>query len=251
MSKSETALTVKELPNLNRYKKYLIAGGCLVVAVLAVFLLIQRSGYKKAEAKYQEEVKELNAEIIELKKELDKAREINVAVIESQVNSIGELASAEYKYTNASLFENSKKAFKFDIPITKKTFILKYNGVIKAGFDITDPNIKIDGDTIIVMLPPPKILSHEIDFKNAEVLNEKNGLFNSISVTDVNEFYAQSKDAMDTYAIENDLKDAALSNAKVLIENLLNANPAIRDNYKVKVTTALENTAVSSVSENK
>ncbi len=233
----------------DQLKRFLIIGGCLVVALLAAFFLIQQSGYKKAEAKFQAVIAELNArldekdaEIIKIKDELDRAKEINVGIVREQISPIGELATAEYCYTNAGQFKKSLKFSGWDIPITQKSFILRYDGIIKAGFDITDPatqiGVDIKNNIITVTLPQPKILSHEIDFNSAEVLDERNGLFNSVSVTDVNEFYAQCKEAMDTKAKENMLLVQAGTNAKTLIESLLNANQFIRETYNIEVKTA-------------
>jgi len=222
-------------------KLFLISGGCLVVALLVAFFLIQQSGYKKAEAKFQALIGEKDTEIIELKDELDRAKEITVGIVREQISPIGELATAEYRYTNAGQFKKSIKFFDWDVPITQKSFILRYDGIIKAGFDITDQDtqigVDIENNIITVTLPQPKLLSHEIDFNSAEVLDERNGLFNSVSVTDVNEFYAQCKEKMDTKAEESMLLVQASTNAKTLIESLLNANQFIRDNYKIEVKT--------------
>ncbi len=219
-------------------KRLLIIGGCFIIALLAAFLLIQRSGYKKAEAKFQALIDEKDTEIVRLTDELEKYKKVDIVVLEEQVSSIGELATAEHKYTNAGRFEDAKELLGFRLPWTEKFFTLRYKGTIKVGFDITDPDVKIEGDTIIVTLPQPKILSHEIDFKSAEVLDQRNGLFNPVTVTDVNEFYAQNKDALDVEAMTGDLKVTALTNAKVLLETLFNTNPAVQANYKVEVKTA-------------
>jgi len=219
-------------------KLFLIIGGCLVAALLVAFFLIQQSGYKKAEAKFQALIDEKDAEIVRLTNELEKYKKVDIVVLKEQVSSIGELATAEYKYTNAGRFEDAKELLGFRLPWTEKFFTLRYKGTIKVGFDITDPDVKIEGNTIIVTLPQPKILSHEIDFKSAEVLDQRNGLFNPVTVTDINEFYAQNKDALDEEAMAGDLKVTALTNVKALLETLLNTNPAVQANYKIEVKTA-------------
>ena len=44
-----------------------------------------------------------------------------------------------------------------------KTFIITYDGSIKAGIDLKQAKISINNDQLNITLPASKILSHEID----------------------------------------------------------------------------------------
>ena len=59
-------------------------------------------------------------------------------VLEQKLQEIGELATVEYHYTNMGKFENQLDFYGWAVPLTKKSFIVSYDGVIKAGVDISD-----------------------------------------------------------------------------------------------------------------
>ena len=68
--------------------------------------------------------------------------------------------------------------------LNTKTFIITYNGSIKAGIDLKQAKISIDNDQLNITLPAAKILSHEIDEKSIEVYDESSNIFNQISIND-------------------------------------------------------------------
>ena len=109
---------------------------------------------------------------------------------------------------------------------------------IKAGIKIEDIIIEInDADKeIIVHMPEAKILSHEIDEESIETLDEKNGLFNEVTVDDVRNFDQVSKDAMEKRAIENGLLDRAIKNAEKIIERLVNNDIVKEQEYRITFT---------------
>ena len=113
--------------------------------------------------------------------------------------------------------------------------MLKWDGTIKAGIDIE--NVKITYNkikkTITVDIPKAKIISHEPDENSFETLDQKDGLFNPVKVEDVRVFDAESKAAMEERAIKNGLLEKAEENAQNIIENMLLANPELKD-YKIE-----------------
>ena len=82
-------------------------------------------------------------------------------------------------------------------------------------------------------MPKAEILSHEIIDDSIETLDEKDGLFNSVTVEDVRNFDAISKEAMEVRAIENGLLDKAFNNAKAIIEQLVNNDVVQEQGYKI------------------
>lgn len=158
------------------------------------------------------------------------SREVDIDVINYKIQEIGELATYEYMYTDAGKFENPQKIFGKNIPFTTKSFIAKWNGVIKAGVDINEIKAEVDKNNkkIIVHMPKAEILSHEIDEDSVETLDQKDGLFNKIKVEDVREFDSKSKEAMEERAIEKGLLDKASKNAEKIIEKLVN-NDAVQE----------------------
>ena len=69
--------------------------------------------------------------------------EITTSLIKSEIMDIGELATVEYFYTDAGKFEDPKQAFGINIPFTTKSFIAKWDGIIKAGVKIDEIAVKL------------------------------------------------------------------------------------------------------------
>lgn len=139
--------------------------------------------------------------------------------MEKEIKAIGELATQEYVYTNAGSFTDSKQLKNFKIPFTEKSFIVKWDGKIKAGIDVQKVVIEVDDKAkiITVQMPQAKILSHELDEGRFEVLREDDNIFNPIEIEDVKKFDAKSKETMEQRAIDNSILDKAYENAKNVI----------------------------------
>ena len=88
--------------------------------------------------------------------------EISAVVLQNQLSELSELATVSYHYTNMAQYENSGQISGIVIPFTTKRFILTYDGVIKAGIDLTKADLQISGSTVRVALPEAEILSHEL-----------------------------------------------------------------------------------------
>ncbi len=158
------------------------------------------------------------------------SKEISINLLKSQICDIGELATVEYLYTNAGKFENPKKLLGVNVPLTTKSFIAKWDGIIKAGVKVDEINIETDDPNkeIVIYIPKATILSHEIMDDNIETLDQKDGLFNPVKVEDVRTFDSISKESMEKRAIENGLLDKSDKNAKQIIKKLVN-NEAIKN----------------------
>ena len=112
--------------------------------------------------------------------------------------------------------------------------------MIKAGvkLDLVTIEVKEDENKIIVSVPAAEILSYEIDSDSVEVLDEKNNIFNNITVDDKVKFDAATEDAMKQRAIENGLLEKAQKNAENILLRLLQADPAIGSNYTIEFVVA-------------
>ena len=74
------------------------------------------------------------------------SKEIDISVLSSEVRDIGELATVEYLYTDAAKQEADAKVFGKELPFsfTTKYFVIKWDGVIKAGVNVS--KIRIEDD---------------------------------------------------------------------------------------------------------
>lgn len=233
-----------ELSVLVRYKAKMIKWGIVAVVFIAVILAIFFKGYSNATKKYEDIVADLKQQVADLEQQLEEepitwddmpTTEITIDLIKSEIKDIGELATLEYLYTDAGKFEDPKKLFGVNIPFTTKSFIAKWDGIIKAGINIDEIIVEINDakKEIIIHMPKAEILSHEIDSNSIETLDEKDGLFNPVKVEDVRQFDSVSKEAMEERAIENGILDKAFENAKEIIEKLVNNDVVQEQEYTI------------------
>ena len=231
-----------ELSVLIKYRTKIIKIIIIIVLLIVALLAIFFKGYSSATEKYKETIKELEEEVDRLSDPVaiyeEASKEVDISVINAEIQDIGELATVEYLYTDAGKFEDPAKIFGKDIPFsfTTKSFIAKWDGIIKAGVDISRVTVEVNdkSEEIIVHIPNAEILSHEIDNNSIETLDEKDGFFNPVKVEDVREFDANSKDAMEQRAIENGILDKAFENAKGIIEKLVNTDVVRELEYTIK-----------------
>lgn len=225
---------------LNKRKKNLIIIAIVLIVLIAIVLVIYFNGYYSAKNKYENIVKQLEEEVDRLSDPIVKheiaSQEVSLDLIKSEISDIGELATIEYLYTNAGKYEDAKQLFGMDVIGTTKSFIAKWDGIIKAGVQIDKIIVEINdaNKEIIVHMPKAEILSHEIDNDSIETLDQKNGLFNAVKVEDVREFDAISKEEMEQRAIENGILDKAYENAKDIIEKLINNDVVKEQGYTIK-----------------
>ena len=156
-------------------------------------------------------------------------------LLSQQISSISELATVEYNYTNMGKFENQATFYGWKVPFTTKSFIISYDGKLKAGIDMSLVDIKISGNNINISVPKAKVLSHEIDEKSIEVFDETKNIFNPISIKDYNQFAIDQKEKVEMNVIEKGLLDEAQEKAESTIKTFISSVDDIND-YKINIT---------------
>lgn len=161
--------------------------------------------------------------------------QITSALLGQRLNAIQELATQEYHYTNMGRFQNQLDFYGWKVPFTTKSFIVAYDGVIKAGVDLSELQVEVSGKTISVTLPEGKILSHDIDEDSLEVFDETKNIFNPIQIEDYTGFTADQKASMEERAISEGLLTAASERARTVVEEFITALPGAED-YTIRVS---------------
>ena len=237
------------LAKRSRFKKRLLTAVAVLLVVLLAMLGAWMSGRSQAKEKTRDEIAELKAEIEAQKETIDQLKEapmvvspvspsINLEFIRSEISNIGELATTEYLFTDAAEFSDSKQIKSWNIPLTKKSFILKWSGVIKAGIELDKVTLTVDESEkkVCVSVPAAKILSYVVDGDSVEVLNEKDNIFNNISINDKVKFDSKTEEAIKNRAIENGLLEKAQKNAEDVLSRLILSDPVAHEKYTVEFT---------------
>lgn len=160
---------------------------------------------------------------------------ITSTALTQQLQEVNDLAVLEYNYTKVGKFENSLTLNGWNIPLTKKSFLLTYAGKLTAGVSMEDAQVNVNNSTITVTLPEVEILSNVIDENSIEVYDETKNIFNPISIKDYTAFATQQKAAVEEEAIENGLLSEAATKTQSAIQKFLNMIPDIQENYEIKV----------------
>ncbi len=146
----------------------------------------------------------------------------DIIAIQGTIENIGELATSEYIYTSCDVHNNdAKKLFGIELGFTASRGIYCYDGVIKAGIDFEKIDIKNSNGKIVVKMPEAEILSNEVKEESLRTLDEKNFIFNKLSMDDYSDVVSELKSAAEEKAIENGLLKNAENNAEEIIENTI------------------------------
>ena len=157
-------------------------------------------------------------------------------LLASRLRSVQELVTVSYYYTNMGRFENQVDFYGWKVPFTTKSFIVSYDGVIKAGIDLGGVTIDVDeaSRTITVTLPPSTITDNNIPQETINVLEVKNGLFNEVTIDDYNALIVEEKRVMEEKAVEIGLLTDADSEARAIVRAFLELLPGM-DTYTLIV----------------
>ena len=203
-------------------KKRLITVSVIAVVVIVLFTITWISGYNNSKNKAQREIDELKAYIEQLEETpiiLEKVTsEIVMGSITESMGDISELSTAEYIFTDVAKYSDNSVSW---LPnwVTGKSFILKWDGVIKAGVDLSKMSIVVEKSIIKVSLPRAEIFSYET--KKTEVMEEKDTIFNPIKITDTVKFNEETAEFMKLRAVGNGLLEKAQTNAEGIIKNII------------------------------
>ena len=95
----------------------------------------------------------------------------SVEIVREKLQETAELNTGSYLCTDVLTRADSRKFKDWKIPFTEKSFIVSYDGVVKAGIkDLTKAKITESRNTIIVRLPEVEITETSIDNDSFEII---------------------------------------------------------------------------------
>lgn len=190
----------------------------------------QVSNLEKEKSKLEKRIKEL----LVIKPSKPK---ITRAQLEEQISSIGELATLKYIYTNSSRKEgNLTWLWGWALPFSDSSLLVTYDGTIKAGINLSEIKFDVNENSriITVTLPKSRVLDNYIPQETINVLEVKNGLFNTVTFDDYNKFISQEKKVMEEKAVDMGLLKDADKEAKATVEAFLKGIPGM-DTYTLVI----------------
>ena len=151
----------------------------------------------------------------------DKELGYDSSSILNRVVPIQELALVKYNYSGVIGYKDFIKVLKINIPLTEKSFLLKYNGYIKAGVDFKNMKVEVTGKDVHISLPRPKILDTLIDEKSIKVYNESMNAFNPLTIADYNKAIMKEKENMIGDAIRQGILKDATTQAELVLTSIM------------------------------
>ena len=170
-----------------------------------------------------------SAEVIVREKEVEKIvtveKEITSEILRDGVREVGVLETEEYYFTEVVGYSSVKKLWNIELGITESSYLVSYDGVVRAGVDLSGAEVVKDDEKgcITVTLPAAEIQSVDIDPESFRLYSEKAGLGNHISAEDFNNSLIELETTAREKALERGLLERADGNARVLIRNLIGA----------------------------
>jgi hypothetical protein len=151
-------------------------------------------------------------------------REINLMsnTIEEKVAKILDISTVKYNYTNVVTYKDNKKINGLNVPFTNKSFIIKYNGYIKAGIDLNGVETKVyDTKHVKMILDKPFIMDNVIVEEDVYIYDERDSVFNKLNFKDLYDVLIEEKKSMEEEVIEKGLLNDAKKNAEEILTSLL------------------------------
>ena len=139
----------------------------------------------------------------------------------NRVVPIQELALVKYNYAGVIGYKDFLKILKMNEPLTEKSFLLKYNGYIKAGVDFENMKVEVSGKDVHISLPRAKILDVSIDEKSIKVYNESMNAFNPLTISDYTKAIVREKETMSNSAISQGILRDAAKHAEIVLTTIM------------------------------
>lgn len=120
---------------------------------------------------------------------------VNAQTLRESFQSVGELITTKYYYTDIAEYTNFKDFYGIKIPFTTDQQLIIYNGEIASGINLYDVKTDVNEEekTIKIILPEIKVFYHTIDQDSFKVYNIRNSIFTEISMQEYADFLNELK----------------------------------------------------------
>ena len=165
--------------------------------------------------------------IFAVKKLTDKKQPtITSASLYSKIEESSELTSAKMYYNGVLFYSEGNIPY-----LTQMSYNMTYSAEVRAGIDVSEIEIKVEDDRVVVDLPEPEIQDINIDPDSVKFFDKKNALFNWEKMEDGVDAIKYAKDDVEANANLEVLKEEALENSRTLIQGLLEDSVGDKELY--------------------
>ncbi|MHB9055747.1 MAG: DUF4230 domain-containing protein [Paludibacteraceae bacterium] len=142
-------------------------------------------------------------------------------VVMEKILYVKELSLVKYNYSGVITYKDYRKFMNFQVPLTEKSFLIRYNGYVKAGIDMQKASVKVKGKEVKVYLPKPNIQETVIDEKSITVYDESMNILNPVSVEDYKKAMIREKNKISQEAVRQGILTESSDQAHKFITSIL------------------------------
>lgn len=143
------------------------------------------------------------------------------SVIMEKISYVKELSLVKYSYSGVISFTDYLRFINLQVPMTEKSFLIKYTGYVKAGIDVSKTTVSVKGKTVKIGLPKPVIQETVIDEKSLQVYDESMNILNPIKVVDYQKAIVAEQNKIKQDALAKGILTESSDQAHKFITSLL------------------------------
>ena len=143
------------------------------------------------------------------------------SVIMEKISYVKELSLVKYSYSGVISFTDYLRFINLQVPMTEKSFLIKYTGYVKAGIDVSKTTVSVKGKTVKIGLPIPVIQETVIDEKSLQVYDESMNILNPIKVADYQKAIVAEQNKIKQDALAKGILTESSDQAHKFITSLL------------------------------
>lgn len=151
----------------------------------------------------------------------NKQPQYDSSAIMEKIAYVKELSLVKYNYSGVISYNDYLKFMNLPVPLTEKSFLIRYNGYVKAGIDMSKASVSVSGKTVKVVLPKPAIQETVIDEKTIQVFDESMNIFNPTKVGDYQKAIVGEKNKIMQDALAKGILTESSDQAHKFITSLL------------------------------
>ncbi|MBQ7544747.1 MAG: DUF4230 domain-containing protein [Synergistaceae bacterium] len=165
----------------------------------------------------------INTMLIFRKKPKPEPESVRTTILEG-IRSVSELATVRRDFQSIVTFSSSKKipGLAWTIPGTTRKFMLRYNGTIVCGCDLTQVKVSEGyGDRVRITLPKSEILDMYADLQSLEVYDQSAGIFTSVKLEDQNREITADLERVREHELKNGLLELSDGNVRKILSSVV------------------------------